>query len=65
MLINCSASRTSENVWKLSDEEITATPSESTQDIAKLIRDATENRDVTTRNAIAKEIKNQSDLHTV
>jgi signal transduction histidine kinase/CheY-like chemotaxis protein len=50
-----------ENVCKLSDEEIAAVPAEFAQDIAKRIRDAAEMGDVTTLNAIAEEIKDQSD----
>ena len=50
-----------ENVCKLSDEEIAAVPAEIAQDIAKRIRDAAEMGDVTTINAIAEEIKDQSD----
>ena len=45
----------------LSDEEIAAIPSEFAQDIAKRICDAAEMGDVTTLNAIAEEIKGQSD----
>jgi CheY-like chemotaxis protein len=50
-----------ENVCKLSNEEIAAIPSEFAQDIAKRIRDAAEMGDVMTLNAIAEEIKDQSD----
>ena len=50
-----------ENVGKLSDEEIAAIPAEFAQDIAKRIRDAAEMGDVMTLNAIAEEIKTQSD----
>ena len=50
-----------ENVCLLSDEQIAAIPAELAQDIAKRIRDAAEMGDVTTLNAIAEEIKNQSD----
>ena len=50
-----------ENVCKLSDEEIAAVPSEIAQDIAKRIRAAAEMGDVMTLNAIAEEIKDQSD----
>jgi PAS domain S-box-containing protein len=50
-----------ENICKLSDEEIAAVPAEIAQDIAKRIRDAAEMGDVTTLNAIAEEIKDQSD----
>jgi signal transduction histidine kinase/CheY-like chemotaxis protein len=46
---------------KLSDEEISAIPAEFAQDIAKRIRDAAEMGDVTTLNAIAEEIKTDSD----
>ena len=49
------------NVRKLSDEEITAIPSELAQDIAKRIRDASEMGDVTTLSAIAEEIRTRSD----
>jgi CheY-like chemotaxis protein len=49
-----------EDVCKLSDEEIAAIPSALAQDIAKRIRDAAEMGDVTTLNAIAEEIKDQS-----
>jgi len=50
-----------ENVCVLSDEEIAAVPAEFAQDIAKRIHDAAEMGDVTTLNAIAEEIKDQSD----
>jgi two-component system sensor histidine kinase/response regulator len=50
-----------ENACKLSDDEITAIPSELAQDIAKRIRDAAEMGDVTTLNAIAEEIRARSD----
>jgi hypothetical protein len=50
-----------ENACKLSDEEITAIPSELAQDIAKRVRDAAEIGDVTTLNAIAEEIRARSD----
>jgi len=50
-----------ENVCKLPDEEIAAIPAELAHDIAKRIRDAAEMGDVTTFNAIAEEIKDQSD----
>jgi signal transduction histidine kinase/CheY-like chemotaxis protein len=50
-----------EKVSKLSNEEIAAIPAELAQDIAKRIRDAAEMGDVTTLNAIAEEIKDQSD----
>ena len=43
------------------DEEIAAVPAEFAHDIAKRIRDAAEMGDVTTLNAIAEEIKDQSD----
>jgi PAS domain S-box-containing protein len=52
-----------ENVCKLSDEEIAAIPSEFAQDIAKRIRNAAEMGDVMTLNAIAEEIKDQSDSY--
>jgi HPt (histidine-containing phosphotransfer) domain-containing protein len=50
-----------ENVCTLSAEEIAAIPAEFAQDIAKRIRNAAEMGDVTTLNAIAEEIKDQSD----
>jgi HPt (histidine-containing phosphotransfer) domain-containing protein len=50
-----------EKVCKLSKEEIAAIPSEFAQNIAKRIRDAAEMGDVTMLNAIAEEIKDQSD----
>jgi HPt (histidine-containing phosphotransfer) domain-containing protein len=50
-----------ENGRKLSDEEITAIPSELAKDIAKRIRDAAQMGDVMTLNAIAAEIKTYSD----
>ena len=50
-----------ENICKLSDEEITAIPSELARDIAKRIRDAAEMGDVTTLNAIVEEIRARSD----
>jgi HPt (histidine-containing phosphotransfer) domain-containing protein len=50
-----------EKVGQLSDEEIAAIPSEFAQDIAKRIRVAAEMGDVTTLNAIAAEIKTQSE----
>jgi HPt (histidine-containing phosphotransfer) domain-containing protein len=50
-----------ENICKLSDEEIAAIPSEFAQDTAKRIRDAAEMGDVMTLNAIAAEIKTQSE----
>jgi len=46
---------------KLSDEELADIPTELSQDIAKRIRDAAEMGDVTTLNAIAEEIKTNSD----
>jgi PAS domain S-box-containing protein len=49
-----------ENVCKLSDEELSDIPAEIAQDIANRIRDAAEMGDVTTLNAIAEEIKDQS-----
>ncbi len=52
-----------ENVCKLSDEQIATIPSEFAQDIAKRIRDAAEMGDVTALNAIAEEIKDQSDSY--
>ena len=50
-----------ENICKLSDEEITAIPSEIAQGIAKRIRDAAEMGDVTTLSVIAEEIRTRSD----
>ena len=50
-----------ENICKLSDVEITAIPAELAQDIAQRIRDAAEMGDVTTLNAIAEEIKTNSE----
>jgi CheY-like chemotaxis protein len=50
-----------ENIYKLSDEEISDIPAELAQDIAKRIRDAAEMGDVTTLNAIAEEIRARSD----
>jgi two-component system sensor histidine kinase/response regulator len=50
-----------ETIGKLSAEEITAIPAEFAQDIAKRIRDAAEMGDVMTLNAIAAEIKTQSE----
>jgi HPt (histidine-containing phosphotransfer) domain-containing protein len=50
-----------ENVCKLSDEEIATIPAELAHDIAKRIRDAAGMGDVTALNAIAEEIKDQSD----
>jgi two-component system sensor histidine kinase/response regulator len=50
-----------ENACKLSDEEITAIPSELAQDIGKRIRVAAEMGDVMTLNAIAEEIRARSD----
>jgi two-component system sensor histidine kinase/response regulator len=50
-----------ENFEKLSTEELVDIPAELSQDIAKRIHDAAEMGDVTTLNAIAEEIKDQSD----
>ena len=50
-----------ETIGKLSSEELVDIPAELSQDIAKRIRDAAKMGDVTTLNAIAKEIKDQSD----
>jgi signal transduction histidine kinase/DNA-binding response OmpR family regulator/HPt (histidine-containing phosphotransfer) domain-containing protein len=50
-----------ENIGKLSADELVDIPTELSQDIAKRIRDAAEMGDVTTLNAIAEEIKDQSD----
>ena len=52
---------TEDVVCKISDEEISAIPSDLAQDIAKRIRNAAEMGDVTTLNAIAAEIKTHSD----
>ena len=46
---------------RISNEEIASIPAELAHDIAKRIRDAAEMGDVTTLNAIAEEIKDQSD----
>jgi CheY-like chemotaxis protein len=54
-----------ENVCKLSAEEIADIPADLAQDIAKRVRDAGEMGDVTTLNAIAEEIKDQSDACTL
>ena len=50
-----------EAIDKPSSEEPLDIPTELSQDIAKRIRDAAEMGDVTTLNAIAEEIKDQSD----
>jgi HPt (histidine-containing phosphotransfer) domain-containing protein len=50
-----------EKTSKLPDEEMSAIPAELAQDMAKRLRDAAEMGDVTTLNAVAEEIKNQSD----
>ncbi len=50
-----------EKIGKLSTEELVDIPTELSQDIAKRIRDAAEMGDVTNLNAIAEEIKDQSD----
>jgi two-component system sensor histidine kinase/response regulator len=50
-----------ETIGKLSAEELADIPNELSQDIAKRIREAAEMGDVTTLNAIAAEIKDQSD----
>ena len=50
-----------ETICKLSSEELVDVPTELSQDIAKRIRDAAEMGDVTNLNAIAEEIKDQSD----
>jgi PAS domain S-box-containing protein len=50
-----------EQVGKLSDEELADISTELSQDIAKRLRDAAEMGDVTTLNAIAEEIKTDSD----
>jgi PAS domain S-box-containing protein len=50
-----------EKVGKLSAEALADIPTEVSQDIAKRIRAAAEMGDVTTLNAIAEEIKDQSD----
>jgi CheY-like chemotaxis protein/HPt (histidine-containing phosphotransfer) domain-containing protein len=46
---------------KISDDEISAIPTELAQDIAIRIRDAAQMGDITTLNAIAEEIKTHSD----
>jgi two-component system sensor histidine kinase/response regulator len=50
-----------EKVRELSEEQIAAIPAELAQDIAIRIRDAAQMGDVTALNAIAEEIKTQSD----
>jgi HPt (histidine-containing phosphotransfer) domain-containing protein len=50
-----------ETICKLSSEELVDVPTELSQDIAKRIRDAAEMGDITNLNAIAEEIKDQSD----
>jgi len=50
-----------ENIGKLSAEDLIDISTELSQDITKRIRDAAEMGDVTTLNAIAEEIKDQSD----
>jgi CheY-like chemotaxis protein len=50
-----------ENIGKLSAEELVDISTELSEDIAKRIRDAAEMGDVTTLNAIAEQIKDQSD----
>jgi PAS domain S-box-containing protein len=50
-----------ENIGKLSAGDFADIPTELSQDIAKRIRDAAEMGDVNTLNAIAEEIKDQSD----
>jgi hypothetical protein len=50
-----------DNIDKLSAEELVDIPTELSKDIAKRIRDAAEMGDVTTLNAIAAEIKTQSE----
>jgi HPt (histidine-containing phosphotransfer) domain-containing protein len=52
---------TEENIGKLSAEELVDIPIELARYIAKRIREAAEMGDVMTLNAIAEEIKNQSD----
>ena len=52
---------TEDNTCERSIEEIVDIPTELSQDIAKRIRDAAEMGDVTTLNAIAAEIKAQSE----
>ena len=51
-----------ENIDKLSTEALADIPTELSQDIAKRIHDAAEMGDITTLNAIAEEIKDQSDF---
>ena len=50
-----------DNIDKLSAEELVDIPTELSRNIAKRIRDAAEMGDVTSLNAIAEEIKDQSD----
>jgi len=50
-----------ETIGKISSDELVDIPTELSQDIAKRIRDAAEMGDVMTLNAIAEEIKDQSD----
>jgi hypothetical protein len=50
-----------DNIDKLSAEELVDIPTELSTNIAKRIRDAAELGDVTSLNAIAEEIKDQSD----
>jgi HPt (histidine-containing phosphotransfer) domain-containing protein len=54
-----------ENIGKLSIKELIDIPTELSQDIAKRIRNAGEMGDVMTLNAIAEEIKDQSDACTL
>jgi HPt (histidine-containing phosphotransfer) domain-containing protein len=50
-----------ENIGEIAVEDLADIPSELSHDIVKRIRDAAEMGDVTTLNAIAEEIKDQSD----
>ena len=50
-----------DTICKISDDEISAIPAELAQDIANRIRNAVEVGDIATLNAIAREIKTQSD----
>ncbi|MGD8899070.1 MAG: Hpt domain-containing protein, partial [Desulfobacterales bacterium] len=56
---------TEENIEKPSAGELADIPTELSQDIAKRIRNAAEMGDVMTLNAIAEEIKDQSDTCTL
>ncbi|MGD1968786.1 MAG: hypothetical protein PVI32_07445, partial [Desulfobacterales bacterium] len=56
---------TEENIEKPSAGELADIPTKLSQDIAKRIRNAAEMGDVMTLNAIAEEIKDQSDTCTL